>query len=203
MIIVSCFVVLALAKYFYNERFLDFITVLQNDRYLNTGLRKTSNWHPFNILVTLVQVCTVSLTIFLIYSYLNNKIPSEQPFIFLQLLLGYIILLFSKGILEYVVTYFLGLKELFESYHFKKITYRNLLSIALLVCCCFFIFSKNPNNTLIFIILGISGVIILISSFNIASKYRGEILSHPFYFILYFCALEIAPYYILYKVIEP
>lgn len=177
--------------------------VLQNDRYLNTGLRKTTNWHPFNILITLVQICTVSLTIFLIYSHLNDQTPAEQPFIFLQILLGYIILLFSKGVLEYIVTYFLGLKELFEPYHFKKYSYRNLMGIALLACCSFLLYNHNPSKTLIFITLGIAGIITLISILNIASKYRREILNHPFYFILYFCALEIAPYYILYKVIEP
>lgn len=199
----SCFAVLALAKYFYNERFLDFVAVLQNDRYLNTGLRETTSWHPFNILITLVQICTVSLTVFLIYSYLNNQAPSEQPFIFLQILLGYIILLFSKGILEYVVTYFLGFKDLFESYHFKKSSYRNLLGIALLACSSILLYNQNHSKTLIFISLGLTGVIVLISIINIASKYRKVILSHPFYFILYFCTLEIAPYYILYKVIEP
>ncbi|WP_256463650.1 DUF4271 domain-containing protein [Flavobacterium sp. HJ-32-4] len=46
----------------------------------------------------------------------------------------------------------------------------------------------------LFIIIAINGITYLSS----LKTYQNLIVSHLFYFILYLCALEIAPYYFLY-----
>ncbi|MFT5752737.1 MAG: hypothetical protein ACI828_002276 [Flavobacteriales bacterium] len=180
---------------------MDLIRIFQSESYFLSGSRETTHWHPFHLLLTTVQYISIPLFIFLGYSIFSEWSPAGHPFDFIQILAGYILFIMTKNMLEFGVSWILGIQPYFKGYFFKKTSYRNILGLVLLVLCCFLLYSQLNTLILFYVSLGLLGLVLLISIVNFGSKYRSEIIAHPFYFILYFCALELAPYYIVYKVI--
>lgn len=185
----------------YGARFMDLIRILQSESYFLSGSRETTYWHPFNMLLMTVQCISIPLFLFITYSYLSGDSPAAHPFIFIQILAGYVLFVITKNMLEFAASWILGLQPYFKGYFFKKLSYRNILGLLLLILCCFLLYSQLDQHILFYSSLALIGLVLLISIVNFGSKYRSEIIAHPFYFILYFCALELAPYYIMYKVI--
>lgn len=201
-LIVLCLCLLALSKILYGSRFTDLIRILQSESYFLSGSRETTYWHPFHLLLTTIQYISIPLFIFLGYSIFAGWTPAAHPFDFIQILAGYSIFIMTKNMLEFGASWILGIQPYFKGYFFKKTSYRNVLGLLLLILCCFLLYSKLNTLILFYVSLGLVCLILLISIVNFGSKYRSEIIAHPFYFILYFCALELAPYYIVYKVIS-
>ena len=196
-----CLCLLALSKVLYGSRFIDLIRILQSESYFLSGSRETTHWHPFHMLLTTVQYISIPLFLFLGYSIFSEWSPAAHPFAFIQILAGYTLFILAKNMLGFGASWILGIQPYFKGYFFKKMSYRNILGLLLLVFCCFLLYSKLNKLVLFYISIGLVSLILLVSIVNFSGKYRSEIIAHPFYFILYFCALELAPYYIVYKVI--
>jgi hypothetical protein len=180
---------------------MDLIRILQSESYFLSGSRETTFWHPFHLLMSSVQWISVPLFIFLGYCLFSEWSPAAHPFEFIQILAAYILFTVAKNMIEFGASWILGIQPYFKGYFFKKTSYRNVLGLLLLLLCCFLLYSKLDPYILFYTCLGLIGLVLLISIINFGSKYRSEIIAHPFYFILYFCALELAPYYIVYKAI--
>ena len=200
-LITLCLCLLAISKILYGSRFVDLIRVFQSESYFLSGSRETTFWHPFNMLITVVQYISIPLFLFLGYSIYSKWSPSAHAFDFIQIFAGYILFTVTKTTLENVASWTLGIQPYFKGYFFKKMSYLNVLGLLLLILSCFLLYSQLNQLVLFYISLGLIGLVLLISIVNFGSKYRSEIIAHPFYFILYFCALELAPYYIVYKLI--
>lgn len=200
-LITLCLCLLALSKILYGSRFVDLIRVFQSESYFLSGSRETTFWHPFNMLISGVQFISIPLFLFLGYSIYSDWAPAAHPFDFIQILSGYILFMITKNVLENVASWTLGIQPYFKGYFFKKMSYRNVLGLLLLILCCFLLYSQLDKQIMLYVSLGLIGLVLLISFVNFGGKYRSEIIAHPFYFILYFCALELAPYYIVYKLI--
>ena len=75
-------------------------------------------------------------------------------------------------------------------------TYAYILALPFLILDVYF-----PSNSLLFL-YGFVGVYLIFSGYNLylfGYKNRGFILRHWYYFILYICTLELAPYFLIYK----
>ena len=121
------------------------------------------------------------------------------------LILKYAILLGSffivKVLIERLLASVFKIDHLINSYLFNKISYRNYLGLILLPVNAILIYYVDYSANLLYI-LGISVLaiytIILLTYY---SKNLNLLKQSLFYFILYLCALEIAPYIIVYQFI--
>ena len=75
------------------------------------------------------------------------------------------------------------------------------MALVLLPICMAFIYIWEPSLIALYICIGLVLLMNFISVVSIYRKNQQFILSRWFYFILYLCALEIGPYFILYKLI--
>ncbi len=199
-ILISILLLFAIARMVEQQRFYDFITLAFSDRYFNTFEKSHGFWDFFNLLLVFIQFLIIPLVLLIFYSGFQNESVSTDFWLFLKFFIGYLIFFSGKYLLIYIITALLKLSHLRASYHFYRISYLNYFSLLLLLFCFIFYYTLDPSVYTLHISLWIIGIVFLISLINILLKYKNEILHHPFYFILYFCALEIAPYYILYKV---
>ncbi len=199
-LLVLCVLLYSLSRYLYPQRFLEFVLLPITNKYYLVQGKNNEIFHPFNIILFVAQVISFSLFIFLLIRTWDPEIAAGNKWLYVQIATGYGAFLLAKYYLEKIISSVFDLEPLFDQYLYEKITYRNLLAIAVFLgnLAFFYVYEPNLNVLLIFV-----GVIVILNAITIFYSYKTNgklILRNFFYFILYLCALEISPYFILYKV---
>ncbi len=198
-LLLGCLILYAVSKYLYPLRFQEFILLPITNKYFLVQGKNNEIQHPFNILLFVSQVISVSLLIYLIIKVSDPETIALNPWIYIQICTAYAAFILVKYYLEKIVSVVFSLEPLFNQYLYEKITYRNLLAVAVFLGNLVFFFIYEPTLTVLLVYLGILVTINAVSIFY-SYKTNGKlILGNFFYFILYLCALEISPYFILYK----
>ena len=195
----GCIVLYSVSKYLYPQRFQEFILLPITNKYFLVQGKNNEIQHPFNIILFVSQIISVSLLIYLLIKIASPGTVSSNPWIYIQICTGYAAFVLIKYYLEKIVSVVFSLEPLFNQYLYEKITYRNLLAILVFLGNLVFCFIYEPTLPVLLVFLGIIVIINAVSTFY-SYKTNGKlILRNFFYFILYLCALEISPYFILYK----
>jgi Domain of unknown function (DUF4271) len=198
LLIVLSLCVLALAKYAYSSRFNDFLWVVGNSKYLKIYSREQKFIDWFDALLFFNLILSISLFSFLSYNTLVTAVDFEI-LLFLKILLGVGALILIKVLLERLIGSLFEIDTLIDSYIYQKTSYKNYIGLVLLPINMLLIFTLQPKPSIIYVILGLLFVINLIGFITSFKTHQKLIINNFFYFILYLCALEIAPYIILYK----
>ena len=197
IILVGSFVLLAITKLIYPKRFDEFIILPLTNKYFLVQGKSDNIIHPFNVLLFLFQIISVSLFIYLFFS----EDAKMNSWLYLQICTVYTVFILVKLTIEKIIGTVFSLESVINRYLYQKLSYRNLLSLFIFIGNLIFFFIIKPNfNTLLYF----AGSILLFNSIALFYNYKSNrnfIYSNFFYFILYLCALEISPYVILYKVL--
>ena len=201
LLFVLCIALLALAKFWYNTRFNDFLSVLVNWKYLKIYARDQKFVDQFDGL--LYGNFIISATIFSLISYgvLIEPIAFDW-YLFVKILIGIGAVIIIKVLLERLVGSLFDIDELIDQYLFQKSNYKNYLGLILLPMNIVFIYTLSPSKTIIYIAIAALFVVNLTGIASTFKNYQGIILGNLFYFILYLCALEFGPYIVLYKLLR-
>lgn len=200
LLLVGVFVILSIVKTTFPRRFHEFLVLPITDKYFNLEGKNTDVTHPFSLSLFLVQ--TVSFSLFICLFLTTSKKESTPSFLlFIQVFTGFTLMILAKYYIEKLIAHILDIEQWVQEYFYKKLTYINWFSLILLVTNLIFYFVlKTTPAAFLFISIGFGFLYLLtlVSSFR---KNTTLILRNFFYFILYLCALEIAPYIILYKLV--
>ena len=196
LIFVSLFL-LTLGKYLFNGMFSHFIILPFNHKYLSLYNKKGKLYNWFHLILTLFQLINFSLFIYLAHNILQSKTYDGYPIGFL-IVLGLLIIYLSVKIGVQIANGFVfNANELVASLIFNKISYFNYSSgiafIANVILTYVLVGSKPVIYIGFFCILSINGIGIA----NALKNHQKLISINFFYFILYLCALEIAPLVII------
>ena len=94
-----------------------------------------------------------------------------------------------------------NIEEFTEQFNLQKVSYRTFIGMILLPINIYLFYNNSISNIFIYCII-IMILAINLYSYLISLKiYQNLIIGKIFYFILYLCALEIAPYYFIYYLI--
>lgn len=201
LLLLLVFIILVATKFAFPQRFSHFVMLFATDKYLLLKGKNPNVFHPFNLLFFGVNVITVALFVHVFYLNLSNDIPDRPKVFFLRIATAYTAFVLLKFSIEKIIANVLSIDKKMNYYQFYKLSYRNFMALVLLPVCMAFIYIWEPSLTALYMSVGI---ILLMNFITIASIYKKNqqyILSNWFYFILYLCALEIGPYFILYKLI--
>lgn len=155
----------------------------------------TSIFSVFYSLLFLFTVIIVASTLFIVASpeLFNKNLTS-----FLSLVTGTLMYYIFKYILSFILISIFNIKE--------KTSYLSYTKNGYLYTCCLLLFPFLILNQYLLknsvFLLFIIALLLIIRSFLILKNNKNIIFNHIFYFILYFCALEISPLLILYKTIN-
>lgn len=194
----------AIVKYFYKERLVELMLVFFTKRYL-VRFGKDSNliFNGFNavLFTTLLLISTVVLYL-CIHFYFPEVIVENELLLFLKIF-GFIGLYF---LVRYVIGLFLAtlfqINKLHQSVVFVKMTYL-FASSALIFPLLLIVFYVEEYNLLFFqLLLFILGILLITRYVFVMKNNKNIMLSELFYFILYLCALEIAPLLLIIKLIN-
>jgi len=191
---------IAIAKVKFTNRFNDLASILTTSKYFNIYSRDQKIIDLFDMLMLTNFIISTAIfaSIFFKTFFTTIEIETNQM---LTVTLGIGVFLFLKLLLERLIANIFNIDDIIEQYIFQKKTYKNYFGMLLIPINTFLIYSVTPSKTILYIVLSIFFIILIIRLSNSLKRYQKLIKSNLFYFILYLCTLEIAPYIILYKFI--
>ncbi len=201
VLIVLCVCILAFAKARFTNRFNDFLWLIGNSKYLKIYSRDQKFIDQFDGLLFLNLIISSALFYFIWYNTFIESIAFDL-ILFFKLFIGIGSLILIKILIERLIGSLFEIDSLIDSYVFQKTNYKNYIGLVLLPINILLIFAVNPSKTILYIVAGLILVINLVGFITSFKIHQKLILNNLFYFILYLCALEIAPYIILYKVLN-
>ncbi|WP_127137251.1 DUF4271 domain-containing protein [Flagellimonas oceanensis] len=186
-------VVLALGKYLYHRKFLNFIILPFNDKYILLHNKKGQFSHWFHLLLTVFQLINLSLFIFLV-SKSFELIPFEKNISTYFIILGALTLFeLVKFLLQMLTGIVFNSLSLIGGLVFSKVSYLNYSSIAMAIANILLIYITTDSKTIIYVAISVIILINGIGGIKLLKNHQKALFPYFMYFILYLCTLEIAP----------
>lgn len=192
-----CMVLIVVAKIISRVTVADLLSTYVNDRFVNTTRTNSDGFQILNIANLMVYALCIALLIYAVITTEAIKPPNLNTY--LLCLLGVSIFLLVKHYIGKIIATILGFDALLELIDLHRNIYRSMFSYALLVASIVLFLVFKLNSTTVLYTTSVVLFIFLIYNLILLNTYRQYILSAVFYFILYLCTLEIAPYLLLYK----
>lgn len=197
LIILLLLIFIVLLKSLNKDRLKGFVFVFFNKNFITTEADDNpSFFNGFNLLLFLFSTITLSLIISFLLdtkSYLFDTSFSSFLIVF-TIVLSYFLL---KKFLEFLLVRLFLIQKQLLFYTISKTSYLYTISFVLFIVYILTVYSALKASVLLYSTLFLL-VIRFIAHIVINKKL---IFSKLFYFILYICALEIAPLFLLFKLI--
>ncbi|NMH28554.1 DUF4271 domain-containing protein [Flavobacterium silvaticum] len=196
-VFLMCFALIAVTRSAFEMRFAEFSRLVISDKYIKVYRDNSNLMSWFNVALFLMHLVSFAFFIQLILSHYGYGEKTDWVlFVRVFTFLGAFIL--SKFLVEKIIGVCFNGEEFVEQFNLVKVSYRTYLGLFLLPIDIILFYSNNfPQWILSGMIAIILGVNILTYVLSIRS-YQNVLIGRLFYFILYLCALEIAPYYFMY-----
>ena len=199
LLFVATLCILVVIRFVYRKRLGLFLGFLFSNKYHNQLIAKQEKTvNGFTSLLFLVQVISFSIFVYAAAIFFRPTMV-ETPFSFVKITSFILFFLLIKYIIEKIIAIILDIEPYIDAYNFQKINARNLFGLLLLPINLCLIYSIQGNRIVFFSVFFIFLAYNLIVLFLLLRNYQKLIISKLFYFILYLCALEIAPYLVIYK----
>ena len=197
IVFVFSFALLAVAKTNFENRFSDFLRLIVSDKYIKIYKDSSHLMSWFTIILFFVQLLSLAFFIQLLLCYFGFVAKTDWLFyIRITTLLSVFIL--SKYLIEKIIAVTFNIEEFTVQFNLKKVSYRTYIGLLLLPVNFVLFYNNNVSIGIIYTILFVILLINIATYLNSLKIYQSLIFGKLFYFILYLCALEIAPYYFMY-----
>ena len=197
---VFSFVLIAITKTAFETRFSEFLKILVTDKYIKVYKDTSHLMSGFTILLFIVQIISFSFFIQLVLNFFGY-VSKTDWIIFIRIFTFFGIFVLSKFLIEKIVATIFNIEEFAEQFNLQKVSYRTFIGLILLPINIYLFYNNTPENILIYITIAVILIINLFSYLVSLKIYQNLLIGKLFYFILYLCALEIAPYYFMYYLI--
>ena len=197
LVFILAFGIIALTKSVYENRFEDFSKLIFSDKYIRIYKDSSHLMGMFSISLFFVQIISFSFFIQILLDRFNYGLKTDWV-LFIQIFTFVIYFILSKFLIEKIIATTFKIEELIEQFNLQKVTYRTYVGLILLpIDIILYYYDSILKNIPLLVLYSILILNVLLYIYSIKS-YRKEILGKLFYFILYLCTLEIAPYYFMY-----
>jgi hypothetical protein len=195
---VVCMVIIAVNKTISTVRFNEFVRLAYSDKYTKIYRDSSNLMSGFTISMFVLQLISYSFFILLLLKQFK-KIEQMDLIIYIQIFTFLSVFILSKFLIEKIIATSFKIEEFNEQFNLLKINYRAYFGFILLPINVV-LFYNYINSDWFFKFLLITLIAISIITYLIALKlYQNILFRKIFYFILYLCTLEIAPYYFIYS----
>ncbi|WP_347050868.1 DUF4271 domain-containing protein [Flavobacterium olei] len=198
LLFVLTFAVVAMTKSAYENRFSEFSRLIFSDKYAKIYRDNNHMKSSFTVGLFFVQVVSFAFFILLSMNIFDDTVKKTDWVLFIQIATFLLYFILGKYLIEKIVAASFNIDEFVELFNSQKVTYRTYIGVLILPINAILFYYSNIPKIIPLVILGIALCISVYSYFISIKTYQNVIISKLFYFILYLCALEIAPYYFLY-----
>ena len=197
---VFTFAIIALTKSVYENRFGDFMNLLFSDKY-NKVYRDGSHLKSgFTISLFFAQVISFAFFIQLTLNLFGYASKTDWIF-YIQIITFLIFFILSKYLVEKIIATAFNIEEFVEQFNLQKVTYRTYIGLIILPINIILFYYDTISRIIPLIIISTVLILNIITYLISIKKYQNLIFGKLFYFILYLCTLEIAPYFFMYYLI--
>jgi hypothetical protein len=142
----------------------------------------------------------ISFSFFILLALQQFEAKENNSFIlYIQVFTFLCVFILSKLLIDKIIATAFKIEEFAEQFNLLKVNYRTYLSMLLLPINIILFYNPISSNSFFW------SLIVLLFSLNVVTYivalklYQNLLLRKIFYFILYLCTLEIAPYYFIYN----
>lgn len=200
LIFVFSLALIVLAKSAFESRFNDYIRLIISDKYTKIYRESSHLMSGFNVLLLVVNLISFSFFIQLILAHFEYGVKTDW-ILFIRIFTLLTVFVLSKFLIEKIIATTFGIEEIIEQFNLQKVTFRTYIGLLLLPVSIVLFYGDYAKNSLILVIIATLLIINILTYLLSLKIYQNLILGKFFYFILYLCALEIAPYYFIYYLI--
>ena len=197
ILFVVSFALIAVTKSIFENRFSEFSRLLVSDKYIKIYRDTSQLMSWFNIILFMVQMISLAFFIQLILHF-YGYVSKTDGIIYIQIITFLSVFVLSKFLIEKIIATLFDIEEFEEQFNLHKVSYRTYISLLLLPVNIVLFYNNNPSENLILSIITAVLIINLLTYLVSLKNYQNLLLAKIFYFILYLCTLEIAPYYFMY-----
>ncbi|MFT3794945.1 DUF4271 domain-containing protein [Flavobacterium sp.] len=197
ILFIVAFILVAIAKSFFETRFNEYLRLIVSDKYVKVYRDSSNLMSGFTIVLFVVQLLSLAFFVQLILSYFGY-VQKTDWIVFTQILTFLMVFVLSKFLIEKIIATAFSIEEFTEQFNLQKVSYRTYIGLLLLPIDIILFYNDNPSKIIILLIIVIVLTINMLTYLVSLKNYQNFLLGKLFYFILYLCALEIAPYYFMY-----
>ncbi len=197
ILFIICFVLVTLTKTAFENKFSDFKNLFFSNRYVKMYKDNSHLMTFFTFSLFIVQVLSFGFFIHYILFYFEYILKTDW-IAFIQIITALSFLILSKYLIEKIIATSFDVEDISEQYNMFKVSYRNYIALLLLPVTIILYYNLKPELVVLQIIIGIVLISNIIISLKGIKNFQKLIIGKLFYFILYLCTLEIAPYYFMY-----
>ncbi len=194
---VLAFAIIAVTKSVFENRFADFSKLIYSDKYINVYKDSSHLKSGFTISLFFVQIISVAFLIQLLLSHFGYASKTDWN-LYIQIFTFLIYFILSKYLIEKIIATSFNIDEFIEQFNLQKVTYRTYISLFILPINVILFYNDTISRNILLFIIATVLIINILTYFISIKNYQTLIFSKLFYFILYLCAFEIAPYYFMY-----
>ena len=197
ILLLSSILLPVLAKRFFYSRFLNFIILPFNNKYIFMYNKKEKLVNWFHMFFTFFQIINFSLFIFLAGNIVLSTAQKSELFIYPVILAGILGFIFLKVVLQLGNGFIFGSNKTVSELIFKKLSYLNYTGIIMFMANLILAYVANDSLLVVFAAIFLILTINIIGWVTLLRNHQKFITGYFFYFILYLCALEISPIIII------
>lgn len=185
---------MAFIKAYHAFRFREFLNLLTNNKYIIIFNKRERSGVFFTTSLLVVQWAILSISIWRIISFFRLEISfyavPEQYLI----MIGVALFILLKIAFQRLISYVFDMDTFSRSYLFVRLSYSNYAALILVLLLFVNIYAMELNiymfafSLIVFLYIQVLGLV------SFAKLYKSQLGTYWYYFVLYLCAFEIAPY---------
>jgi hypothetical protein len=197
ILFVLCLLLVAITKGNFENRFSDFMGLIVNDKYLKIYKDSSNVMSWFTISMFIVQLISFSFFVLIILSYFG--IAEKTDFIkYIQIITLIGVFVLSKYLIDKIIATTFSIEEFAEQLNLQKVSYRAFIGLFIIPVNVILYYNDYSSKIIVYTFMAIVVIINAFTYLKTLKSYQNILINKLFYFILYLCALEIAPYYFMY-----
>jgi hypothetical protein len=197
ILFVLCFILIAITKTFFEARFNDFMKLIITDKYTKIYKDPSFMLSWFTISLFIVQLISFAFFILILLNYF--ELASKTDWIkYIQIITIIGVFVLSKYLIEKIIATSFKIEDFNEKFNLQKVSYRTFIGLFLLPINLILYYNDISSDFLMYSFVAIVLITNIFTYLLSLKTYQSLLFSKMFYFILYLCALEIAPYYFMY-----
>lgn len=197
ILFVISFATVALTKSAFENRFAEFAKLIYSDKYTNMYKDGSNLKSSFTIALFFVQLISFAFFMLLSLSYFGYSSKTDWV-LFIQIITFLIYFVLCKFLIEKIIATSFNIEEILEQFNLQKVIFRTYIGLFLLPINIILFYNDIVSRNFMFALIAIVIIVNILTYLVSIKNYQNIIFSKLFYFILYLCALEIAPYYFMY-----
>ena len=197
ILFVLSFILITITKASNEGRFGDFINLFFSDKYIKVYRDPSHQNSRFSFTLFMVQSISFAFFIHLSMSILNNT-PKSDYLHYIQTITFFIFFILTKQLISKIVGTAFDIEENIELFNLQKATYRMYIGLIILPFNVVLFYYENISILFPQIMIAIVLIMNILAYILAIKNYQNLIIRKLFYFILYLCTLEIAPYFFIY-----